>query len=49
MPIPDFLRTIRAKIGHDYVLLPAVAAVVQRVDGKVLLMRRADNGEWSLP
>lgn len=49
MPIPDFLRKIRARIGHDYVLLPAVAAVVQRADGRVLLLKRADNGEWSLP
>ncbi|MGA0058179.1 MAG: NUDIX domain-containing protein [Planctomycetota bacterium] len=49
MPIPDFLQKIRARIGHDYVLLPAVAAVVQRADGKVLMLRRADNGEWSLP
>jgi 8-oxo-dGTP diphosphatase len=49
MPIPDFLRALRETIGHDLVLLPAVAAVVERDDGLVLILQRSDTLEWSLP
>lgn len=49
MPMPGFLHDLRARIGHDLVLLPAVAAVVERDDGKVLILKRSDTREWSLP
>lgn len=45
MPIPDFIVQLREKIGHDYLWLPGVTAVVLR-DSEVLLVRRADNGQW---
>lgn len=46
MPVPDFIVALRQKIGHDALWLPGVTAVV--VDGsKVLLVRRADSGEWA--
>lgn len=30
-------------------LVPAVTVIVEREDGAVLLIRRTDNGNWSLP
>jgi len=30
-------------------LVPAVAVVVERDDGAILLIRRTDNGNWALP
>ena len=30
-------------------LVPAVAVVVERADGAILLIRRTDNGNWALP
>ena len=30
MPIPDFIVETRAKIGHDLLWLPSVAAIVLR-------------------
>lgn len=48
MPIPDFVVALRRKIGHDLLWLPAVTAVVFREDGRVLLARRSDNGNWGL-
>lgn len=46
MPVPDFIVTLREKIGHDPLWLPGVTAVV--ADGtRVLLVRRADSGEWA--
>jgi len=49
MPISEFLRQIRLKIGHDPLLLPAVTAVVMDGAGHVLLMQSKDNGTWYLP
>lgn len=49
MPIPTFLRELRDTIGHAHVLLPAVTMIVPDEMGRILVMRRADNGLWSLP
>ena len=46
MPIPEFVVEIRKMIGHHEMWLPGVTAVVTRGD-EVLLVRRADNGEWT--
>lgn len=57
MPTPDYIRTLRENIGHQLLYLPGVTAVVLRKtddDGEplthpeVLLVRRADSGEWSV-
>ncbi|KAB1502823.1 NUDIX domain-containing protein [Corynebacterium sp. 320] len=56
MPTPDFIVKLREKIGHDALWLPGVTAVVIRdvpADApiwavpEVLLVRRADNGQWT--
>ena len=50
MPIPDFIVALRQHVGTGPLWLPAVAAVVVRpgADGEeVLLVRRADTGEWT--
>lgn len=47
MPIPEYVRSIRRKIGTDLLWLPGVAAVVVNEEGEVLLGRRADTGEWA--
>lgn len=46
MPVPEFIRTIRKKIGHDLLWIPGVTAVVVH-DEQVLLVRRADDGAWT--
>lgn len=48
MATPDFIRDIRAGIGHRLLWLPGVSAVVFDDRGRVLLGRRADNGMWSI-
>ena len=56
MPIPDFVRALREKIGTDELWLPGVTAVIIRdvPEGapitavpEVLLVKRADNGQWT--
>ncbi|MEV0901348.1 NUDIX domain-containing protein [Actinoplanes sp. NPDC049802] len=49
MPVPDYVARMRAKIGRDLLMLPGASAVVTDDDGRLLLVRRADNGRWSLP
>jgi 8-oxo-dGTP diphosphatase len=49
MAIPDYVAKLRAHLGHDLILLPAISAVVHDDDGRILLLRRSDNGRWSLP
>lgn len=46
MPTPDFILSLREKIGQAPLWLPGVTAVVVD-DSRVLLVRRADNGEWA--
>ena len=50
MSTPEFILSLREKIGHDPLWLPGVKAVVLRAeDSEVLLVRRADNGRWTVP
>ncbi|QBR93833.1 NUDIX hydrolase [Nocardioides euryhalodurans] len=46
MPIPDFVLELRRHVGQAELWMPGVTAVVRR-EGQVLLVRRADNGEWA--
>ncbi len=46
MPIPDFVVALRERIGTMPLWLPGVTAVVLRGD-EVLLVQRADNGQWT--
>jgi 8-oxo-dGTP pyrophosphatase MutT (NUDIX family) len=46
VPIPDFVRDLREKIGRGPLWLAGATAVV--VDGdRILLIRRSDNGAWT--
>ncbi|MFC7528321.1 NUDIX domain-containing protein [Actinoplanes sp. GCM10030250] len=48
MPVPEFIVKLRAKIGHDSLPISGIAAVVFDEQGRVLLVRSADNGRWTL-
>ena len=48
MPIPEHVRRLRAKVGHDLLLMPSVCGIVVDDAGWVLLGRRSDTGEWAL-
>ncbi|RNE49538.1 NUDIX hydrolase [Corynebacterium alimapuense] len=56
MPTPEFIVSLREKIGHSPLWLPGVTAVVMRevppgapiwTVPEVLLVKRADNGQWT--
>jgi ADP-ribose pyrophosphatase YjhB (NUDIX family) len=46
MPVPEFITRLRAKIGNDLLWIGGVTAVVFD-RGRVLLVQRADTGEWA--
>ncbi|AEW93146.1 MULTISPECIES: NUDIX hydrolase [Streptomycetaceae] len=48
MAIPEFLRELRATIGTRLLFLPGVSAVVFDDRRRVLLVRRADDGRWTV-
>lgn len=48
MPVPEFIRTLRTRIGHDLLWLPGLSAVVLNAGGQVLLGQRSDNGLWAV-
>ncbi len=49
MPVSEYIKDLRARIGHDLLLNPGVAALVYDEVGRILLQRRSDDGSWSLP
>jgi 8-oxo-dGTP pyrophosphatase MutT (NUDIX family) len=46
MPIPEFIVEIRKMIGQHEMWLPGITAVVTRGE-EVLMVQRADNGQWT--
>ena len=49
MPISAYISNIRARIGHDLLLLPGVTAVVVNESDEVLLQLRRDSETWAPP
>ena len=49
MPISAYVAGIRARIGHDLLLLPGVTAVVVNERDEVLLQLRRDSETWAPP
>lgn len=48
MGMSDYVRGLRERIGHDYLLQPAVAAIVRDAEGRILLVQSLE-GRWQLP
>ncbi|HUA10799.1 MAG TPA: NUDIX domain-containing protein [Solirubrobacteraceae bacterium] len=46
MGISPYLRRLRERVGHDLVLMPAVAVLIWDEEGRVVLVRAADSGLW---
>ncbi len=45
----DYIRWIRARVGHEPILLNFAGAIIPDEQGRVLLQRRGDRGVWGLP
>lgn len=48
MPIADWMRQLREKVGNDLIVSMGAAAIIRDEQGRFLLQQRADNGRWGL-
>ena len=48
MTTPNFILSLREKIGHDPLWLTGITAYVEDTGGRILLGRRSDTSEWAL-
>ena len=48
MPVPDYVKKLRAHLGHELLLMPGICALVFNDAGQLLLGRRSDNGRWAV-
>jgi ADP-ribose pyrophosphatase YjhB (NUDIX family) len=44
-----YYQHLRARLGHDLILMPGVAAVIRDAQGRLLLQEKASGEAWSLP
>jgi 8-oxo-dGTP pyrophosphatase MutT (NUDIX family) len=49
MPISDYLRKVRQKVGHDLLVLPSAAVVLKDAQGRVLYGLHSDKNVWVVP
>ena len=49
MPMSEYMRRLRAKLGPDLVVVPSVSVLVPDDAGRVLLARHAETGRWVIP
>jgi 8-oxo-dGTP diphosphatase len=48
MPASDYVKNLRALVGHDLIMFPTVSAVILDDRGRILLGQRSDNHRWSV-
>ena len=49
MPISEYLRDVRRKVGHDLLVLPSAAIVIKDDLGRVLFGLHSDKQIWVVP
>ena len=49
MAIPEFIKSLRAKIGTDLLQVPTVGVLAYDGDGRLLLVRDKPSGLWGAP
>src|SRR5690242_3658184 len=49
MPISEYLRAVRNKVGHDLLVLPSAAIVIKDESGRVLFGLHSDKQIWVVP
>lgn len=49
MPIPDFIKSLRVKIGTALLQIPTVAVLAYDDRGRILLVQHKGSGLWGAP
>jgi 8-oxo-dGTP pyrophosphatase MutT (NUDIX family) len=47
MAVSPYIADLRRRIGHDLLLLPSVAVLPRDEDGRLLLVRHVESGQWA--
>jgi 8-oxo-dGTP pyrophosphatase MutT (NUDIX family) len=47
MGISPYLRRLRDAVGHDLLLVPSVTVLARDDQGRILLVRQRDSGDWA--
>lgn len=49
MPMSDYMKNLRQKVGHTLLEVPTVSILVFNEDSQLLLVKHADVKRWTLP
>jgi len=49
MPMSDFMRGVREKVGHDLLVVPSVTGAVFDTERRLLLVKHSNGGVWVAP
>jgi 8-oxo-dGTP pyrophosphatase MutT (NUDIX family) len=49
MPMSAYVRRLRSKVDHEFLLMPSVTALVFDGDGRVLMVRPSQRDIWVAP
>ena len=49
MPTPEFIVSLRGRIGNDLLLVPTVAVLARDADDRLLLVQDQETGLWGCP
>ena len=45
----SYLGQLRSIVGHQMLIAPAARAIIQDEKGRILFVKRSDNGAWVMP
>jgi ADP-ribose pyrophosphatase YjhB (NUDIX family) len=49
MPTPEFIKSLRTKVGTSLLHVPTVGVLAQDNDGRILLVQDREDGLWTCP
>lgn len=49
MPVPQFIASLRARVGHDLLFVPTVAVLARDEADRLLLVQDQESGLWCCP
>ena len=49
MPISQYLKNLREKVGNEILQIPSIAAIIRDESGKILLVKSSNSDVWGLP
>ncbi|SET13351.1 NUDIX domain-containing protein [Paenibacillus sp. NFR01] len=49
MPMSEYYRSLRGKVGQELLMVPSVAGVIRNENHEILLLRKSGEERWGLP